>query len=228
MWQSIPAIWQLAARDNEDGLGKLVPIIVFMVLYAIASIIGKSKQKKPKPPQQPRTKPPAKPLPSYARKMQIPGQPPTTQRQEPISQPVPRPSSPHPTSARPRKHVPQMSTVRRERPTIPTPVKPRPPVERPPQPQPQRARQVIKETRHPEPSESPLTVIKFAEQVISNLETSGPQQAQTAQPKIGQAADLPSRQMTLSSPGDLAQGIIYSEILGRPLALRPEGSYQLW
>jgi|GEM_PF-2891239 len=229
MWQSILAFWQLAQQDRENGIGKMLPMIVIMVIYAIVSIIGKSKQKKPSPPQQPQPKPPAKPLPSYARKLQkIPGQPPAPQRQVPISKPASRPTQPHPPAAPSRGPVPKMPTVHRQEPAmIPTMTRPRPPAEQPPQPR-QHGRQAREEAWRPTPVESPLRAIKVAEQVISKLAVGEPRQSQEARPALEKAAALQSRQMNLASPADLARGVVYAEILGKPLALRPEGYYQTW
>ena len=142
---NILAQFQPEPKDESEGWGKLLPLVILMVLYGLSSLLKGKKKKPPPPQQQPQKR--SRPLPSYARKSQTgtgqPTQPiPTTRREEPQGGTVtvtrePSTSRPQRTIAEhPRPTTPQQrqrtaQVKRTSKPAMPAP-KDRPPAATPP------------------------------------------------------------------------------------------------
>lgn len=248
MWSMLKNL--LAQGDNEGGWRKFLPFIILMVLYGLSSLF-KNKPKKPPTRSQPRPGPsqqqapdqtqPSQPgqtppvtgrpptrLPSYARKRTTSGQPPQPARatspqtarprpatptgqhrpverpeREPLPTPTPR-TQPKPTQDRIERSVPAKKTVTQTARHIQTEKKPRTVEQRP---KPQRT------------STSAKTAVKALHSRHQHV----------AKPERVAAKPLTATErlaQSTSGQGALVQAILYGEILGTPMALRPRGSHQ--
>jgi len=228
----------LAQREPEDGdnaLKKILPLLVIMLLYGLSGLLKGKKPKKPSLPTEAQSK--YKPieqaesaqqqrLPSYARK-----------RPEQVG-PVLRPTVSSPTRV-PGAPPPQQQLPARR--TMPTPA-------RPTQPTPVSARPIeiqVPAEQHPTAARKPAPAAMAAagakkskyqaQQVYEKRKMRDvAQTAQQVQQKVAKRREIEVPTETsrdkllraLQQSNEAARGIVYAEILGKPLALREGGIYE--
>ncbi len=202
------------------GIGEILPFLILMAIYAISAIIKSKQQKQKGPPPRPRQEqPPAQPttptrrLPSYARDREMQPQP---SAQRPTSQPRPT-------------RVPQQAAPK-GRPVIPPSAAPKR-VPRMAQPAPTRPAQ--QPSRKPVATEAARRIAQITPAAAPKKKKSSAATRRQAAQKIifrppGTVASTAQRvQLGLDLSSNLARAIVYAEVLGKPLALRPNGSFEL-
>lgn len=252
MWSMLKQLMAQGDDDGGSGIGRFLPFIILMVLYGLSSLFGKKKKPPQQQRPQPRAtdtpqsqKPPApqpqqRPsrLPSYARKR---SQQETTSRprpvaQQPQSRPTaqPRPSQPapqrrpvpaKPTPARPQRPRPVSST--------PAPIKPKPQATQPAPRRSAQARPAGQTQRHIQAEKKPRAAEhhvapKPKKSARTAARAMHAQHEHTLNPKpvpVKTNSSLQQLVQRTQMKGPLAQAILYGEILGTPMALRPSGSH---
>ncbi len=200
----------LIAEDDGSGLYRFLPFIIIMILYSLSSLLKKKKQeKKQQKRPQPKTKSTRREetLPTYARPKPAPRTP----------QPAPsrRPTEPTPT---PIEIIPE-ATYRRPQP-IPVPSAQRKKPAKAPKAAAIAMEQAITRDR-----------AKAKQQMLSTAEAGELRKTTLREKK----SVLSTRQNVTADKLDLALGqknvlvraIIYAEILGKPIGLKPKGGYEL-
>lgn len=223
MWQQLLGILADIPKPGEDvQWRKLWPMLILAVLYALSGWIKNKQSKKSPPPSQPTPTPPrqqTRSLPSYARKRVAhkPTQQPSKPTQQP-SRPIPTIERPVPTARRPAG--PQVT----RRPS-PTPTPPRQPVVQ--------KRPIVRPPKHTAAAAlaGQLTRDQIAakRQMTSTRKAVQLRQASHKKKKTAAAAQAPAiepLQQVLSNRNTAAQAIVMAEILGQPLGLRTNGSYE--
>lgn len=242
--------------DTDSALRKLLPLLIIMILYGLSSLLRGKKQKDRQPPARApsKYKPIEKQettrqqqLPSYARKATTRPQPtqprpvqPRLAQQRPA--PAPRPASPTrvPGAQPPRPGPPIRHPVPAQPRPVPTVARPAPTPLRPVKIQPRPAEQEQRTARRKAAAVAMAAVEakkKKHEAQLAYKQKKIRDAAQTAkqlQRKVPQAhgMDFPvisSRDKllrALQQPNEAARGIVYAEILGKPLALREKGSFE--
>ena len=206
-------------RGNRwKTVSEMLPLIILGILYALGQLAKAKKQKKNQPPT-PRPMQERKPLqptttqskrlPSYARGRTTSPQPPQRPQQATPQTPAPRPiipSSPAP------QRVPRVAQPAATPP--PRPAKPAAP-----KPSHRRvAERKAAAPARPEPQRRTSRPAAPARQTAQK--TSEP-------PTRSDASTGKKLQITLDRSSDLARAFIYAEVLGKPMALRPAGSFDL-
>jgi len=215
MWYQIISAFCLADQDDgPGGLGKFLPIIIF-IIYIVSGLIKSKQTKKPPETPAPKQKPSQPAPPSYTRKLP-PNHParqsqvPPTRPSEPaIKRPLPAPR-PVPQASKPAPPVPQPKPMDGPRPPIQQPAKPIPrPGMQPPKPMPASAF-----------TQQPAIVPSRAAQPDTAARKEPP--VPETKKLIAAVRPLP---LVFDQPDELSRAILYSEILGTPVGLRPMGSY---
>ena len=223
---------QLIAEDDGSGLYRFIPFIIIMALYSLSSLLKKKYQEKK---QQKRPTPTSKrreeTLPTYARPK--PQQPAGAA----AGRPKPAPRTPQPVPGK--KPSPSMSRPRpvpSRRPTEPTPtpieIIPEPYARRPqPIPVPPAQRKPSKIAAQPAELAHARDRAKAKQQMPQIVEVVEPKS--TSRPKEKSSAtarkDLASDRLNLAldQKNALVRAIVYAEILGKPIGLKPKGGYEL-
>ena len=245
MWSMLKNL--MARGDDGGGWFKFLPFIILMVMYGLSSFF-KNKSKKP-PAQRPGsspTKPPAtgKPpmrLPSYARKRN--DQTATVPKPQPMQ--ASRPAGQQRTSPTPARPVPRSRPVARDPGKALEPVKPKPPMPRPAATQAERPKPVrrpatsdakpeTQTVRHIQRERKPRTTDPHTKpaRTSSSAKTAAralhARHRHVSRPEVVTVKSLTATERLAkrtSGKGVLAQAILYGEILGTPMALRPMGSH---
>jgi len=239
MWSKLLTFLPLAqVRQDDDGTpwGSLLPMLIVGILYALVSLLkGKERQKQPPSrrapqppapqkqqappaqrraeaqPQQPSRQPAARPRPAGAAR-------PTPTARRPMqrpARPIPRSTVPPPVGARGpqlRRPVPQGPSRR----PVPSPVR----QARPPGP-------VRRGAAVPKPSPSGRAA-RWQQQTLSS-EKAAELRRDRRKERIAHGAPVSAEhrlQMLLHQPDELVRAVLYAEIIGRPLGLRPAGSFE--
>lgn len=215
MWQQLSDILADIPKPGENGQWRrLWPMLILAALYALSGWIKNKQSKQSPPPSQPKPAPPrqqTRSLPSYARKRIA-----HKQAQQP-SKPIPTIERPAPTTRRPAE--PQIT--RRPMPT-PTPAR-RPAVQK---------RPVARPPKHT--AAAALTRQLSRDQITAKRQmapTRKTVQLRRAPHKKKKAVAVQTQameplQQVLSNRNTAAQAIVMAEILGQPLGLRTNGSYE--
>jgi len=234
----------MAQPQQEDESGRLrqliVPIIVFG-LYVLSGLFkGKGSGKKPQEPQIPRQQEQpskrTKPLPSYARKAQSA----QTRQQSPRASQT-RQESPRRVESPDRFPTSVPEPGRPQRTSVPPPASPRPnpqfkvqqaPAGRPVQrPALAAAAAAQATTSAPEADMAKRTSTKglAREQLLSTREgvMLDRKRAAASQGSYAQLTSTEHLQTILRQKDSLVQAIVLAEILGKPVGLRPRGSFEL-
>ena len=241
MWSMLRNL--MARGDDGGSWTKFLPFIILMIMYGLSSFF-KNKSKKP-PARRPDplpTKPPTQRLPSYARKRSEGTVATPTSQPTQASRPADQQRT-SPTSARP---VPRSRSVARDQgKVLEQPTKPKPPMSRP----------VATQAERPKPVRRPVALdAKPATQTVRHIQRERTPRTtdhhtkpkRTSSSAKTAARALRARHRPASRPevvtvkpltaterlakrtrgkGILAQAILYGEILGTPMALRPTGSH---
>ncbi|MCK5269521.1 MAG: hypothetical protein KAJ46_02000 [Sedimentisphaerales bacterium] len=213
MWQELSAILADVPKPGENGQQwhRLWPMLILAVLYALSGWIKNKQSKQSPPPSQPKPTPPrqqTRSLPSYARKRIA-----HKQAQQP-SRPIPTIERAAPTTRRDAK--PQIT-----RRPAPTPTR-RPAVQK---------RPVVRSPKH---AAAALTGQLTRDQITAKRQMTSTRQTvqlrRTSHKKKKTAATqtqaVEPLQQVLSNRNTAAQAIVMAEILGQPLGLRTNGSYE--
>jgi len=245
MLSKILTLLAMAQPQQEDESGRLrqliVPIIVFG-LYVLSGLFkGKGPGKKPQEPQIPRQQEQpskrTKPLPSYARKTQSA----QTRQQEPRPSQT-RQESPRRVESPGRFPTSVPGPGRPQRTSVPPPAAPRPkpqfkvqqvpagkPVQRPASAAAAAAIQTA--TSAPEAAMAKRTSTKTlaGKQMLSTREGAmlDRKRAAASQGSYAQLTSTERLQTILQQKDGLVQAIVLAEILGKPVGLRPKGSFEL-
>ena len=245
MLSKILTLLAMAQPQEEDEPGRfrqlIIPIIVFS-LYILSSLFKGKGGKKPQEPQTPRQnkEQPAKrtrPLPNYARKTQS-----AQTRQQ-----APRPSQTRQESPR-RVEPPGRSPTsvpgpaRPQRTSVPPPAAPRPkpqfkveqipagrPVQRPAWATATAAAQAATPATKAAMAKRTSTKTLVRGQMLSTREgvMLDRKTAAASQEAHTQLTSTEHLQMILRQKDSLVQAIVLAEILGKPVGLRPKGSFEL-
>jgi len=223
-WDNLLA--QLAQEREGSWKQFLVPIIIFTV-YAVVSLF----KGKPKPPPTKTGAPGAQPaprrsapLPPYARNRQQPTQSTTGAQQQstrpaPARRPAPRPiptagdPQPAPRPARPSTQAGQPRPARKKSQTRTAPAMP-----------PAKARILSEAMHHAQTARTKKSAA--GQRQTAHGRRSGHQHLEPAAPAQLVEHPLEPLQASLHRRSNLARAILYAEILGKPLGLRPGGAHQ--
>ncbi|MCK5272786.1 MAG: hypothetical protein KAJ52_09410 [Sedimentisphaerales bacterium] len=222
MWQQLSDILAgIPKLPDEDGQPwhRLWPMLILVALYALSGWIKNKQSKQSPPPSQPKPTPPrqqTRSLPSYARKRIA-----HKQAQQP-SRPVQQPSRPAQQPSRP------IPTIERPVPTARRPAGPqitrRPAVQRQPVTKPPKhtaaAALAGQLTKDQITAKRQMTSTRKAVQ----LRRASHKKKKTAAATQTQAVE--PLQQVLRNRNTAAQAIVMAEILGQPLGLRINGSYE--
>lgn len=233
----------LIAQGEDEGWRRFLPFIILMVLYGLSSLF-KNKAKKNPPARRPDpevAKPPvtikrAPRLPSYARKQATTasksqptqasrpaGQPhtsPTPARPVPMSRPVERPVGEAMESPRPKPRAQRPATPQAE---VPEPVRRTAPSSVKPATQTARHIQAEKKPRTTGQRPKPSRTSKSAKTAVRALHS---RHQHVSEPVVVESLTATERLVERTSrKGALSQAILYGEILGTPMSLRPAGSH---
>ncbi len=233
MWYQIISAFCLADQDDgPGGMGKYLPVILFIV-YIVSSLIKGKQTKKPPETPAPKQKPSQPAPPAYMRK--LPPTHPARQSQVPPNQPSTRPSTPPPTRL-PAQTGTSEPAIKRPIP-VPRPVsqtsKPAPTVS---SPQPMGSpRPPIQQTAKPIPRSGampprPIPIPVVAQQPVimpPKVHPSGTAEEKKTQvlEKRSQVVSTGAIPLAFNQKDELARAVLYAEILGTPVGLRPMGSY---
>jgi len=235
MW--LNNLTMVMAEDDGSGLYRLLPILIISALYALSGLLKKKEQQKKQQQKRPAPKSQRREetLPTYARRK--PQQPVGTAA--PRSKPAPRTPQPGP-GRKPTSSAPRPRPVPSRRPAAETPV----PIEIIPEPIARRPKPIpIPSAQRKKPAKAPKTAARPAELAHTRDRIKAKQQM----PQVVKVVEskIPSRRKEKSSTTarkdlaadrlDLALGqknvlvraIVYAEILGKPIGLKPKGGYEL-
>jgi len=214
----------LAQREPEDGdnaLKKILPLLVIMLLYGLSGLLKGKKPKKPSLPTEAQSK--YKPieqaesaqqqrLPSYARKATIRPQP--VQPRPVQSRPAPQPTLTSPTRVAGEPPSRRPLPPRRAMPMPSRPTRPAPAPARPGEIQ-------VPPAQHPAPAR------KTAAGAIAAAAPQVRQKSSEAREiRVPTETSRDKLLRALRQSNEAARGIVYGEILGKPLALREGGVYE--
>ena len=221
------------AERRDPGWGKLLPMLIIGILYALGHLVKNKQAKQPpkRPSEGPRplqpTAPPKRRLPSYARGRDTTQQPTTSQprpqqpQQPAASQPRPQRAQPTQRTVPPARPVvkpsatPQRVPRMAQRVSTPPPRRAKP-TTAPQKPQPHAAR--------PKPAAPAQPAPRRETTVTAHALRSPPDHTHT-QEQVTYGAG-PKLQIALNDPSDLVRAVVYAEVLGKPMALRPTGSFE--
>ena len=224
------------AEDDGSGLYRLLPILIITALYALSGLLKKKEQQKKQ--QQKRPTPKSRrreeTLPTYARR----------KSQQPAGtappRPKPAPRTPQPEPGRtPTSSASRPRPVPSRRPTQPTPTPiegiPKP-VARPPQPIRMPKAQRKKPPRVPKAVARPAELahtrdrIKAKQQmpqIVKVVEPKRTSRREEKRPAIARKDLTADRlDLALGQKNVLVRAIVYAEILGKPIGLKPKGGYE--
>ncbi|OPZ99488.1 MAG: Filamentous hemagglutinin [Planctomycetes bacterium ADurb.Bin412] len=224
MWYQIITYVCLADQDDgPGGLGKFLPIIIF-IIYIVSGLIKGKQTKKPPETPAPKQTPRQPAPPTYTRK--LPPNHPARQSQVPPTRPSTQPQPTRPTEPAMKRPVPAprpIPQVSKPTPPVsqPRPMGgPRPPIQQPAKPIPRPGMQKPK----------PIPASAFTQQPASEPSRAAqPGAAARKEPPVPETKKLPAvarpLPLVLDQPDELSRAILYSEILGTPVGLRSMGSY---
>jgi len=255
MLEKIMTLLPLAQADTEDdggGLGRIVPLLVLAIIYGLSSLLKKKQEKKQ---SQPRPSAPAsgqtrgaRQLPSYARGRT---QGTTTQPQQRTQQ-VPGQSRTTTPATRPAGQQPARGVIAPEPPIRKVQVRPTQRI--PASGQPVRPRAAIPQSAqfaaahrvragavHPKKAVPSAGATKAKTTVRARSQKQMLSTAEAARlrsdaqglrrKKAAEQVQVQSSQQklvaALAQPSELGRAVVYAEILGKPLALRGPGTFDL-